>query len=251
MPIDAHSNCSKLRIFVCKKIVSCFSAAASGQGQPLARDGPGAWWLAEALPLFPPYSFFFDQDGCSSSCQCHLLGVRRGCRAGHSPYGLHCPHQVGFSTTRIHVEHIRSYNELWAMAAPCKDVGSDLSLLASSRPDIVRTIHTNMNKNKRQAVSVHIWAGKNTAAESWGTGRAVSRIPRVPGGGTHRAGQGAFGNMCRGGRMFAPTKVWRRWHRKINITQKRHAVASALAASALPSLVMARGHKIDQARQRC
>ena len=46
--------------------------------------------------------------------------------------------------------------------------------------------------------------------------------------------------------MFAPTKVWRRWHRKINITQKRHAVASALAASALPSLVMARGHKIDQ-----
>ena len=114
MPIDAHYNCSKLRIFVCKKIVSCLSAAASGQGQPLARDGPGAWWLAEALPLFPPYSFFFDQDGCSSSCQCHLLGVRRGCRAGHSPYGLHCPHQVGFSTTRIHVEHIRSYNELWA-----------------------------------------------------------------------------------------------------------------------------------------
>ena len=35
----------------------------------------------------------------------------------------------------------------------------------------------------------------------------MSRIPRVPGGGTHRAGQGAFGNMCRGGRMFAPTKV--------------------------------------------
>lgn len=40
-------------------------------------------------------------------------------------------------------------------------------------------------------------------------------------------------------------QVWRRWHRKINIKQKRYAVASALAASALPSLVMARGHKID------
>ena len=39
--------------------------------------------------------------------------------------------------------------------------------------------------------------------------------------------------------------MWRRWHRKINIKQKRYAVASALAASALPSLVMARGHKID------
>jgi hypothetical protein len=41
------------------------------------------------------------------------------------------------------------------------------------------------------------------------TGRAVARIPRVSGGGTHRAGQAAFGNMCRSGRMFAPTKVWR------------------------------------------
>ena len=63
------------------------------------------------------------------------------------------------------------------------------------------------------------------------TGRAVSRIPRVQGGGTHRSGQGAFGNMCRGGRMFAPTKTWRKWHAKINVTQKRYAVASAVAAS--------------------
>lgn len=40
-------------------------------------------------------------------------------------------------------------------------------------------------------------------------------------------------------------QIWRRWHRKINIKQKRYAVCSALAASALPALVMARGHKID------
>jgi len=46
--------------------------------------------------------------------------------------------------------------------------------------------------------------------------------------------------------MFAPTKTWRKWHRKINSTQKRYAVASALAASAVPALVMARGHRIDQ-----
>lgn len=48
------------------------------------------------------------------------------------------------------------------------------------------------------------------------TGRAVARIPRVSGGGTHRAGQAAFGNMCRSGRMFAPTKIWRKWHIKVN-----------------------------------
>lgn len=46
--------------------------------------------------------------------------------------------------------------------------------------------------------------------------------------------------------MFAPTKIWRKWHKKINSTQKRYAVASALAASAIPALVMARGHQIDQ-----
>jgi large subunit ribosomal protein L4e len=52
--------------------------------------------------------------------------------------------------------------------------------------------------------------------------------------------------MCRSGRMFAPTKTYRKWHRKINQTQRRFAVASALAASAVPALVMARGHTISE-----
>jgi len=116
---------------------------------------------------------------------------------------------------------------------------------ASIRPDIVNFVHSNISKNSRQPYAVSRRAGHQTSAESWGTGRAVSRIPRVPGGGTHRAGQGAFGNMCRGGRMFAPTKIWRRWHRKINVNQKRYAVVSAIAASAIPSLVLARGHRIE------
>jgi len=55
--------------------------------------------------------------------------------------------------------------------------------------------------------------------------------------------------MCRGGRMFAPTKVWRRWHVKINQNQRRFAVASALAATALPSLVLARGHRVEEVHE--
>merc|ERR1712125_148822 len=116
---------------------------------------------------------------------------------------------------------------------------------APIRSDVVQFVHTNINKNSRQAYAVSVGAGYQTSAESWGTGRAVARIPRVPGGGTHRAGQAAFGNMCRGGGMFAPNKVWRRWHRRVNLNQKRMAVCAALAASALPSLVMAHGHSID------
>lgn len=45
--------------------------------------------------------------------------------------------------------------------------------------------------------------------------------------------------------MFAPTRTWRRWHRKVNVNQKRYAVASALAASSVPALVLARGHRVS------
>jgi len=133
--------------------------------------------------------------------------------------------------------------------APASQVVMPSVFLAPIRPDIVHFVHTNMAKNKRQPYAVKFEAGMQHSAESWGTGRAVSRIPRVSGGGTSRAGQAAFGNMCRSGRMFAPTRTWRKWHRKINTNQKRYAVASALAASALPSLVLARGHKISNVQE--
>jgi large subunit ribosomal protein L4e len=117
---------------------------------------------------------------------------------------------------------------------------------APIRSDIVHFVFYNLNKNRRQPYAVNKDAGMLYNAESWGTGRAVARIPRVGGSGTHRSGQGAFGNMCRGGRMFNPNVTWRRWHRKVNLTQKRHAIASAIAASAVPSLVLARGHRVNQ-----
>jgi len=119
-------------------------------------------------------------------------------------------------------------------------------MTAPIRPDVVHSVHTRMAKNRRQPYAVSRYAGHQSSAESWGTGRAVARIPRVPGGGTHRAGQGAFGNMCRGGRMFAPTKTWRKWHVRINVNERRYATCSALAASAIPALVMARGHRVEQ-----
>jgi len=117
---------------------------------------------------------------------------------------------------------------------------------APIRPDIVNFVHFEMKKNGRQPYAVSKKAGHQTSAESWGTGRAVARIPRVRGGGTHRSGQGAFGNMCRGGRMFAPTKTWRRWHRKINVNQRRYAITSAIAATGVPALVMSKGHRIEE-----
>ena len=117
------------------------------------------------------------------------------------------------------------------------------------RSESHNNITESIAKNKRQAYAVSEKAGHQTSAESWGTGRAVARIPRVGGSGTHRSGQAAFDNMCRGGRMFAPTKVWRRWHVKVNQNQRRFAVVSALAASALPALVLARGHRVEEVEE--
>merc|ERR1719420_2379699 len=116
---------------------------------------------------------------------------------------------------------------------------------APIRDDLVQFCHANMAKNRRQAHGVFHLQGHQHSAESWGTGRAVARIPRISGSGTHRSGQATFGNMCRSARMFAPLKIWRKWHAKANTTQRRHAVASALAASACAPLVMARGHRVD------
>uniref|UniRef100_A0A2K6PQY8 Large ribosomal subunit protein uL4 C-terminal domain-containing protein n=1 Tax=Rhinopithecus roxellana TaxID=61622 RepID=A0A2K6PQY8_RHIRO len=89
---------------------------------------------------------------------------------------------------------------------------------APIQPDIVNFPYT-----------VSELAGHQTSAESWGTGRAVAQIPTVQGGGTHRSGQGAFGNVS-----------WREH------TQKRYAVCSALAASALPALVTSKGHRVEE-----
>ena len=115
---------------------------------------------------------------------------------------------------------------------------------APIRDDTVQFVHTSMAKNRRQAHGVYFKSGQEHSAESWGTGRAVARIPRIGGSGTSRSGQATFGNMCRKGRMFAPLKTWRKWHKRINVNQKRHAVASALAASAVAPLVLARGHRV-------
>merc|ERR1712113_1234583 len=116
---------------------------------------------------------------------------------------------------------------------------------APIRPDVVSTIHNEIAKNKRQPYCVNVDAGHQTSAESWGTGRAVARIPRVRGGGTSQSGAAAFGNMCRGGRMYNPNKTWRNWHRRVNVTQRRYATVSAIAATGIPSLAMAKGHSVE------
>eukprot|EP00768_Dysnectes_brevis_P004161 gnl/Dysnectes_brevis/296_a329_6783.p2 GENE.gnl/Dysnectes_brevis/296_a329_6783~~gnl/Dysnectes_brevis/296_a329_6783.p2 ORF type:complete len:337 (+),score=84.28 gnl/Dysnectes_brevis/296_a329_6783:45-1055(+) len=109
---------------------------------------------------------------------------------------------------------------------------------APIRGDIVQFVHTNLAKNHRQPYAVNRYAGKESVAKSWGPGRAVARVPRKHG------GIGSTTNMCRGGHMFNPTRVTRKWHRKVNVNMRRFAMVSALAACAVSAMVQARGHRI-------
>ncbi|ESU37974.1 LSU ribosomal protein L4/L1 family protein [Giardia duodenalis] len=106
------------------------------------------------------------------------------------------------------------------------------------RPDIINFVHTQLRKCLRTPYAVSRYAGVQCTAHSWGPGRAVARLPRKHG------GVGAYANFARGGHMAHPTTVIRRWCRKVNLNQRRYAVASALAASANAALVEARGHRI-------
>ena len=49
--------------------------------------------------------------------------------------------------------------------------------------------------------------------------------------------------------MAFPLQVWRRWQRKVNVNQKRHALASALSATTCLPLILARGHRVSQIPQ--
>lgn len=90
-----------------------------------------------------------------------------------------------------------------------------------------------LHKNNRQPYIVTELAGHQSSAESC-TGETMVQIPRIQGSETYHSGESALGNACCGGRMPAPTKTWCSWHHRVNTTQKRYAICSALAASALP-----------------
>jgi len=114
------------------------------------------------------------------------------------------------------------------------------------RSDLIKFVHKNMSLNKRVPYAVKATAGKNYSAESWGTGRAAARVPRIKGSGTRRAGQAAFANFARGGHMAHPTNVLRRWQRKTNKNLRRLVTAMGIAASGIAPIVESRGHRISE-----
>ncbi|NPA70533.1 MAG: 50S ribosomal protein L4 [Crenarchaeota archaeon] len=110
------------------------------------------------------------------------------------------------------------------------------------RIDLIRRAFLSAFTMRLQPKGTDPMAGKRTTAESFGVGLGLARVPRIKG---HLWPRAAFAPMCVGGRRAHPPKVEKRIHERINKKEKRLAIRSAIAATAIPDLIRARGHIID------
>ena len=108
------------------------------------------------------------------------------------------------------------------------------------RPDLIKKAVLSLQSRRFQPKGASKLAGKDTSAESWGPGHGVSRVPRIKTG--RRA---ARVPQAVGGRRAHPPKVEKEILKKINKKERWKALRSAIAATADPSLVKARGHKFS------
>ena len=113
------------------------------------------------------------------------------------------------------------------------------------RVDLIRSAVHSSRANRRQPYGHKEHNGKKApqpgmkhSVEWWGKGRGVSRIMRQTGQRT-----GAQNPHTRGGRRAHGPKVDKDWSQKLNSKQKVAARDSAIAASADPEIVAARGHR--------
>lgn len=105
------------------------------------------------------------------------------------------------------------------------------------RPDLIKRAVLSAQANRLQPYGPHFYAGMNTSARSWGPGHGVSRVPRVING---RKAAGV--PMAVGGRRSHAPQPEADKSEKINVKEKRKAIRSAIAATAVPALAKARGH---------
>lgn len=114
------------------------------------------------------------------------------------------------------------------------------------RHDLIKRAVVAAQSHRYQPHGVDVMAGKRTSAFSYGPGHGLSRSPRVKGHGYPAAGRVAFVPIAVGGREAFPPLVEKKIREKINLKERKKAVASAIAATAKKELVEARGHAIEK-----
>ena len=129
---------------------------------------------------------------------------------------------------------------------PVKEIELPDHFFTPIRIDLIRRAFLSAFTKRLQPKGTDPMAGKRTTAESFGVGLGLARVPRIKG---HLWPRAAFAPMCVKGRRAHPPKVEKKIHEYINKKERRLAIRSAIAATAIPELVRARGHIIDNVVQ--
>ena len=130
-----------------------------------------------------------------------------------------------------------------------KSTPIDLPIVFNTKVNrnLIHKAYINLESHGFQKHATHPTAGQDVVADSNDppTGRGVSRIARMKGGGGGRQGQGGEVAGTRGGRQAHRPYVNKVIHKKINKKENKLALCSAIAATTSKELIERRGHKID------
>ena len=106
------------------------------------------------------------------------------------------------------------------------------------RHDVIKKAVIALQSTRFQPQGRDPMAGKHTTAESRGTGFGIARVPRLKG-----SSRAAFGVSIVGGHAAFPPRSEKVIVKRINKKEKRFAIRSGIAATAVKELVEKRGHK--------
>lgn len=115
------------------------------------------------------------------------------------------------------------------------------------RPDLIKRAVLAQQTHTLQPYGPSPLAGMKTSAKSFGTGLGIARVPRVKGRGSPSSSRGARAPFTVGGRAGHPPTPAKKLKEKINRTERRLAINSAIAATTSSILVIARGHAVMEA----
>jgi large subunit ribosomal protein L4e len=108
------------------------------------------------------------------------------------------------------------------------------------RPDLIKRAVVAAQANRLQPYGTKLYAGMQTSAVSWGSGRGAAQIPRIVNG-----SRAARVPQAVGGRRAHPPKTETDRTEKVNRKERLMAIRSAIASTANTDLVKGRGHKFD------
>jgi len=119
------------------------------------------------------------------------------------------------------------------------------------RYELIHNAFISLNSHKFQKQGRHPTAGQDVVADSNDppTGRGISRVARMKGGGGGRQGQAGEVASTRGGRQAFPPNVKKVIYKKLNKKENKLALCSAIAATTSKEIIKLNGHSIESIKE--